>query len=414
MRRSLVLGSIGLFLLSGCDAGSSSADDPGNQSAPASLKGCTVDQAPPTAPGGYYTNGTTVCTADGTPHLFHGVARPSMEWSSVGENITEADFAAMGAWHANVVRIALNQDFWLSGAALYDPTYQQTVDDAVRYAEHAGLDVILDLHWSDRGDLSVTTLQGQDKDGTSNQQQMADVNSKQFWTEVATKYQGDGHVLFELYNEPNAISQQTWLQGGMASGFQVVGMQELYDTVRAAGANNVVVAGGLSYAFDLSGVGSSPIKGYNIMYASHPYKPQDAESRWESSFGYLATRDIAPVITTEFGDTQSDCTGAWDTTLIDFNDQHHISWTAWAWYPSGCNFPALISDWDGTTTVQGDAVKAALANYDYTPAGNTGIALPGGNKTLGEGGGGGEAGAAEGGEGGASGEGGAAGRVAVQ
>jgi len=371
MRFSFVLGSIGLLLLSGCDAGSSTGGDASTGNGGNQLLGCTVASPPPTAPGGYYTNGTTVCTEDGTPHLFHGVARPSMEWGP-GEYIQPEDFQMMASWHANVVRIALNQDFWLSGAALYSPQYHQTVDNAVHYAERAGLDVILDLHWSDHGNLGVQKLSGQNRDGTSNQQQMADVNSKQFWSEVAAKYKDDGHVLFELYNEPNSVSVNVWLKGGSAAGFQVVGMQELYDTVRAAGANNVVIAGGLSYAFDLSEVGNS-IQGYNIMYASHPYKPQDPEARWDGAFGYLASRDLAPVITTEFGDTQATCTGVWDADLIKYNDQHHISWTAWAWYPTmspGCNFPSLITDWFATTTSQGDAVKAALMAYDYTPAGN--------------------------------------------
>jgi endoglucanase len=369
MFRRLVSGFLGLALLAGCDAGESSSGGAAATVGPPVLRGCTVDNAPPTAPGGYYTNGATVCTADGTAHLFHGVDRPSMEWGSTGENIGPDDFNAMAGWHANVVRIALNQDFWLSGAALYDPEYQARVDQAVSAAEAAGLDVILDLHWSDRGNLSVTKLSGQDQNGTSNQQEMADVNSQQFWLEVATKYKTDGHVLFELYNEPNTISWSLWLNGGKSS-FTVVGMQALYDTVRkTAGANNIVIAGGLSWAFDLTGVGAAPISGYNIIYATHPYKPQDPQAAWEGSFGYLATRDIAPVIATEFGDGTSNCTGAWDSALIGFADTHHISWTAWAWYPAGCSFPALISKWDYTPTVQGQAVQAALLAYPYSPGG---------------------------------------------
>ncbi len=114
--------------------------------------------------------------ADGSAHLFHGVARPSMEWDSAGEwrnaGGMRADFEMMATWHANVVRIALNQDFWLSGAALYAPAYQATVDQAVKMAEAAGLDVILDLHWSDRGDWSAKIAgQGQGKVGHADQQQ---------------------------------------------------------------------------------------------------------------------------------------------------------------------------------------------------------------------------------------------------
>jgi len=410
MLRSFLLVSISTLIVAGCDAGSSSATDDGADATPHALKGCSVDPSVSSkiAPGGYYTNGATVCTANGSPHLFHGVDRPSLEWDPKGEakggqGIPRSDFDAMAAWHANVVRIALNQDFWLSGAALYVPAYQATVDQAVKDAEAAGLDVILDLHWSDRGDLSVSVAgQGQGKAGHADQQQMADVNSKQFWLEVASKYKNDGHVLFELYNEPHDVSWSAWLNGGTVGGYQVVGMQQLYDTVRNdAGADNIVIAGGVSWAFDLSGASSNRIRGYNIMYATHPYYPQDAEVLWDGKFGYLAAHDIAPVIATEFGDTSTDCTGDWDSKLAQYADARQISWTAWAWWTAGCSFPALILDWDYTPTEQGAAIKSALLSYPYQPAG---VPSPGtGNGGGGGTSGGGGVGAAGGGHAGASG-----------
>ncbi len=345
------------------------------------MRGCigASGARPPSAPNGYYVNGATVCTADDQPHLFHGVDRPSFEFESGGDHVSADDFVAMADWNANVVRIALNQDFWLSGAALYDPGYESTIKQAVLWAEGAGLDVILDLHWSDRGDLDASALgnQGkQDTTGSSNQQQMADANSVMFWTQVATDFKGDGRVLFELYNEPNGISWSIWLNGGEATGFLVAGMQQLYDAVRAAGADNVVIAGGLEWAFDLSQVYNNMIAGYNIMYATHPYKGNSQPSSWENSFGYLATQNIAPVIATEFGDPTTKivngtpvdaCTGDWDTALIAFADSHQMSWTAWAWYPGGCAFPSLISDWNDTPTVQGTAVHDALMAYPANP-----------------------------------------------
>jgi endoglucanase len=330
-------------------------------------QGCTVASgAPVFAPGGYYTNGSQVCTAQGQPHVFQGVDRPSLEWSSAGENITPGDFAAMADWHANVVRIALNQDFWLSAAALSDGNYPYAVDQAVGFAEAAGLDVILDLHWSDQGNLAASQLGGaNDTAGSSTQQPMADTNSVTFWSQVADKYKGDGHVMFELYNEPNGISWDIWLNGGTTHGYQAVGMQMLYDTVRATGAQNLVIAGGNSWAFDLSGVASHRINGYNVLYASHPYKSNDSPGQWPSSFGYLATQNIAPVIVTEFGDNRANvCTGDWDQSLIAYAAPLQISWTAWAWYPGNpCTFPALITAWDTHgSTVQGAAVQAALAS----------------------------------------------------
>lgn len=343
---------------------------PAGTSAPGP-QGCSGEGGPPAlAPGGYYTRGAQVCTAAGQSHVFHGVDRPSLEWSIMGEAFSLSDFQNMAAWHANVVRIALNQDFWLSGATLYDARYATYVDTYVSWAEEAGLDVILDLHWSDRGDLTVAKTQGsQNTPGYAAQQEMADVNSIEFWSEVATRYKGDGHVLFELYNEPNGITWDVWLNGGMSGGaspFQVAGMQKLYDTVRGTGAENVVIAGGLHWAFDLSGVASHPIVGHNVMYATHPYKQGNPQSEWGMAFGYLAAGNVAPVIVTEFGDNTTNCTGAWDTALTQYAAQPtlQISWTAWAWYgaTNSCSFPALLDPSWQSPTVQGMAIIAALMN----------------------------------------------------
>lgn len=331
---------------------------------PATPTGCLA--APPAgriAPGGYYVNGNTVCTAAGRPHLFHGVDRPSMEWTSTGENLSAADFQLMASWKANVVRIALNQDFWLSGSGFYDPNYAPLVDTVIGWAEAAGMDVILDLHWSDAGVL------GSCAPNMGCQQLMADANSVTFWTEVATRYKGDGRVLFELYNEPEQISWGIWKSGGpTGEGWNAVGMQQLHDAVRAAGAENLVVIGGIFWAYDLSKVPQSRIIGHNILYATHPYggTSERAPSAWDADWGFLADTD--PVIVTEFGD--SACDGVYDGELIKYADKRNASWTSWAWFPGGCNFPSIISDWNGTPSVPGMVVKSALARYnDPSPGG---------------------------------------------
>src|SRR5687767_7481484 len=100
----------------------------------------------PTAPGGYYTQGNQILRQDGTAHLFHGVSRPSLEWIESGEELNANDYQLIASWGANVVRIPLNQAFWLRYTA-----YPGNVDQQIQWAKAAGLDVILDLHWSDRG-----------------------------------------------------------------------------------------------------------------------------------------------------------------------------------------------------------------------------------------------------------------------
>jgi endoglucanase len=328
--------------------------------------GCPAEPNQPVAPGGYYVNGNTLCTAAGRPHLFHGVDRPSLEWLSTGENLSPSDFELMRSWNANVVRIGLNQDFWLAGSALSDPDYPSRVEDAVAWAEAAGLDVILELHWSDAGVLGACPPE------QGCQQLMPDVNSLPFWSEVATRFRGDGRVLFELYNEPHQVSFELWKNGGQTpEGWQAVGMQALYAAIRASGAENVVILGGLDWAYDLSVVASQPIAGYNLAYATHPYSdpanPGRPPEDWARAWGWLTRR--APVIVTEFGSLfDPTCATDYGAQVIQYADAHFASWTAWAWYPGGCEFPALIEDWQGTPSASGAIVRAALLGYDDPPA----------------------------------------------
>jgi hypothetical protein len=266
------------------------------------------------------------------------------------------------------------------------PAYADNVDQQVQWAEADGMDIILDLHWSDGGSFSQSP----------GQWCMADQNSKTFWTQVATKYKSDPHVLFELYNEPYVTDWNLWLNGGMttcssnqtkngqrmtySSTFMVAGMQQLYDAVRATGAPNLVIAGGIGFAFDLSGVGQgNRIKGSNgqpaknVIYNTHPYNQQGktTPAEWYTAFGYLTATD--PVIATEFGDgTQGTCSTAnYDSSIIPYfdamgasnNPANRISWTAWAFYPGGCGFPSLLSDWTYATTASGGVVKSSLQSF---------------------------------------------------
>lgn len=333
---------------------------------PPTKTGCAATPPVAVAPGGYYVNGNTVCTAEGRQHLFHGVDRPSLEWDSNGVNLSLADFRLMAGWNANVVRVGLNQDFWIADSPLANPSYPSLVDSVVRWAQIAGLDVILELHWSDQGVLGSCSP----STGLGCQQLAPDVNSIRFWSEVAARYKDDGRVMFELYNEPHDVSWDVWRNGGdTGQGWQAVGMQQLADTVRATGANNLILVGGLSWAYDLSGVPANRIDGFNIVYATHPYKSGDPFREppfWQTAFGFLADTD--PVIMTEFGDITGSCSTDYPRQVIRYADGRGIGWTAWAWFPGGCLFPALVEDWAGTPSPLGAIVRPALQSYNDPPA----------------------------------------------
>jgi endoglucanase len=357
--RRFALAVLGISAMAGCDAGETAASAgaggaTGNAAASSGASSSSSSgSTPPTcagstgvsAPNGYHVVGNLICDSSNEPHLFHGVARPSLEWSDTGENISQSDFQLMhSAWNANVVRISTNENFWLMNAS----GYQGTIANVVQWAEQAGMDVILDLHWS-----------GTPYPGA--QQEMADESSITFWTQVATQFKGDGHVLFELYNEPNTVEWGVWQNGG--GGY--VGMQQLYNAVRGTGANNLVIVGGLDWAYDLSGIlEGHAITGVNIAYATHPYSkpssPEKVPADWGEYWGNVSAQ--YPVIATEFGTL--DCSSSYDTDLMTYADQHNVGWIAWAWYVSGCAFPSIIGDWSGTPlSPSGTAIQAKLLAY---------------------------------------------------
>eukprot|EP01119_Soliformovum_irregulare_P025095 TRINITY_DN918_c0_g1_i1.p1 TRINITY_DN918_c0_g1~~TRINITY_DN918_c0_g1_i1.p1 ORF type:complete len:357 (+),score=49.78 TRINITY_DN918_c0_g1_i1:100-1170(+) len=296
----------------------------------------------------YTVSGNQIFDPNGKLVILRGLDRPSLEWSCTGQQMSLADYALMKSWGANIIRLSLSQCCLLAGLNGYSASYASVIDQQVTWIKSLGMGVILDLHWSNQGSASTTC----------GQQPMADTYSIQFWTQVATKYKNDPWIAFELYNEPYLTDWNIWKNGGSYQGYTVAGMQQLYNTVRATGANNAVIVGGINYAYDLSGVANYPIQGTNIIYNTHPYNYGGKQpNEWQASFGYLLPTHA--VIATEFGDTTS-CDTTYYANFLNFTQTHHMSWTGWGWWVSGCSFPSLISDWKGTPSASGVLVKAAL------------------------------------------------------
>src|SRR5215472_8449261 len=171
----------------------------------------------------------------------------------------QASIAAMKAWHINAVRVPLNEACWNGesyvSAKYRGLGYQQAVQAYVRLLNQNGLVAILDLHWTDGA------YNGPSADCSSAravcQKPMPDlVQSVAFWTSVGRTFGGNDAVIFDLFNEPfpdqaagmnKAQAWRCWRDGGTCRGigYQVAGMQALVRTVRATGASNVMMLGGL-------------------------------------------------------------------------------------------------------------------------------------------------------------------------
>jgi hypothetical protein len=273
------------------------------------------------------------------------------------------------------VRVPLNEDCWLginlpqSNPYIGTP-YQQAIVAFVQALNNAGLYVILDLHWNAPGTY------------VANQQQpMADLDhSPAFWSSVATAFKNFPGVIFDLYNEPYVSSWECWQKGCSVTTsdgtWLTAGMTQLV-SVRATGATQPIMLGGLSYASDLSQWLAyepvDPIAGPAQLVASyHSYcgppgtstvaQCQSAMSSIEGAQWPVVSTvaESVPVVTGEFG--EYDCATTYVIPYMAFADANGLSYLGWAWNPYDCgSFPALVSDYKGTPTAYGIGLKSHLA-----------------------------------------------------
>ncbi len=323
--------------------------------------------------------GTEVRNSKNERVILRGVNAASMEWTSNGEgHILTTVNTAIQDWHVNIIRLPMAQDRWFGKAPEQTDggkAYRDLIKQVVDACANQGCYILLDLHWSDADEWGKQI--GQHK--------MPDQNSVAFWKEVAHAYRNQPAVLFDLYNEPHDVTWDIWHDGGTVTEkdrrtgeektYQAVGMQALLDTVRGTGAKNVVVAGGLDWAYDMSGFLNgkqlSDPRGNGVIYANHDYPFKgDSFAQWLTKME-TATQQI-PVIVSEFGAGGFRRSGQsgdeWIRQVLRALQDHQWNWIAWDLHPSAG--PTLISDWNYTPTPNfGAWVKQALLGTlpPYTP-----------------------------------------------
>lgn len=325
--------------------------------------------------------GTQILNSKNEPVHLRGVNCASMEWTSNGEgHIVQSVKVAIDDWHVNHIRLPLAQDRWFGKAPEQKDegkAYRALVKEVVDLCASKGCYIILDLHWSDVGEWGQNI----------GQHSMPDENSLVFWKDIAPVYANHPAVIYDLYNEPHDVSWDIWLNGGTVTDrpnrrgatpktFQAVGMQKLLDAVRATGAKNVIIAGGLNWAYDFDGILEgrqlTDPDGNGVIYANHVYnnKGHGVEvwiARMEKATAKL------PVIVSEFGGSggpnrrmgrgggpASPSGDDWLLHVMQVIQDHNWSWTAWDFHPQAG--PTLISDWNYTPTPDfGVFVKQMLA-----------------------------------------------------
>lgn len=316
-----------------------------------------------------------------------GVNHPSFEYACEygyaydDGHMDFLDAAAVASWHADAVRIPLNEDCWLGingrpsneqgpEPPLTASGYRGAVEEYVQDLNEAGLYAILDLHWTAPG---ARTADGQ--------RAMPDEHSISLWDSVASTFASNPGVVFDAFNEPYSpeevndpsrpVSWSCWQSGGClvpddsdqvenaddGQLYTAVGMQKLVETIRHTGAEQPILLGGLHYANDLSQwLTHEPVDPEHQLAASfHNYQGLGCETAtcWNGEVAPAA--EHVPVVTGEF-DEDVCHPGTFDDEYMNWADEHGVSYLAWGWLvlsqqeieDEGCSAYRLIADYAGS------------------------------------------------------------------
>ncbi len=332
---------------------------------------------PASLPAELHVVGPEIQTKDGKAVWLQGLCVDSLEWSAGGEKILQSIPVAIDQWKSNVIRLPVREHFWFGRGPWQKKgdgglTYRKLVDDTIEAAATRGAYVVLDLHRF--GAPMAKDLE--------------------FWKDAAVRYKNHPAVLFELFNEAHGISWKIWRDGGSLKSAAnkntdvnaaenneqdeddlSVGMQALLNAIRETGARNVVIAGGLDWGYDLSGVVNDyALKehdgGNGIVYSSHIYpwkkgwqsKTMDAAAKYPVFIGEVGcppdwkSFEFIP----KGARTEDLSKPDWARDMIGLMQKHKLHWTGFSFHPKTA--PMVIQDWEYTPSPYwGVFVKEALA-----------------------------------------------------
>ncbi len=257
------------------------------------------------------------------------------------------------AWHANVIRLPLNEDCWVGTKAGLNPAYsginyQTAMSQFVTLANESGFIVEVDLHF---GSGTSTLAKNDSYPGL-------DVTyAPTFWQSVAAAFKSNHSVIFNLINEPYITSWSCYLNGGCTTPkvknvgtWTVIGTQSIVNTIRGTGATNPIIIAGVNYSNDLSEWLSyvPSDTAHAIVAGAHVYFDGltcENSSCWTSQYAPIEAAGY-PFVVDEMG-YQASCTDSKINQLMNWADAQspQIGYWAWSWNPFGCTSgPSLIKN----------------------------------------------------------------------
>ncbi|MER7518394.1 cellulase family glycosylhydrolase [Streptomyces sp. NPDC126499] len=340
----------------------------------------TTPPAPATGAPELRVSGNRFVDQNGATRRLLGVNRSGGEFMCVQGHgiwdgpVDDASVRAIAGWKANTVRIPLNEECWL-GLDHIKPEYRgahyvNAVRDLVNRVLAHGMTPVLELHWT-HGLYTGNSSGCGDVHATCQKPMPNARYTPAFWTSVADTFKHDTRVVLDLFNEPYpdratstaAQAWSCWRDGGSCPGigYEVAGMQDLLDAVRATGAKNLVLVPGIAYSNDLSQWlryrPTDPAGNLAAAWHVYNFNTCSTETCWNDTLAPVAAQ--VPLLAGEIG--ENTCGHAFVDRVMKWFDDRGLSYLGWTWNTWNCaSGPALISSYDGTPTAFGIGLRDHL------------------------------------------------------
>jgi len=180
--------------------------------------------------------------------------------------------------------------------------------------------------------------------------------SKQFFAEMAQKYNGIPNVIYEIWNEPERVAWDT------VKNYAI----QLITEIRKYDANNLIIVGSPHWDQDVDMVARNPITGFNnIAYSFHFYASDPNHQATLRARADKAIEAGLPLFITEWGVGEANGNGKFDpeenATWLKWMEANKLSWVNWN-----------ITDKEETTALlkPGAPEKGGWMPGQLTPAGS--------------------------------------------
>ncbi len=303
--------------------------------------------------------GNQLCNEQGKAIQLRGMSSHGLQW--FGNCMNNSSINALSKdWGADIVRAAMYVD---EGGYLSNKQGMiNKVNEMAAAAQQNGMYCLIDWHILNPGNPAVHVD-----------------DAKDFFRQMAQKYAGQKHILYEICNEPNNIDWGTvkWYA------------QQIIPIIRQYDSEAIIIVGTPTWSGEPMLAANDPITGgwaHNLMYTFHFY----AGSHYNQSYLDGVLKRI-PVFVTEWGTSNASGNGGNDYNnaqkWMDFlrggnSSGIKVSWCNWSFSDKAESSAALnggscnSGQWNNTT-YDGTWVK----NHMLSPADDFGTTNTGGGST---------------------------------